>query len=403
MTGLSAPPLSLYVHMPWCVRKCPYCDFNSHAAPDSIPEQQYIAALLEDLDQELNAVAGRSLVSIFFGGGTPSLFTAESIDDFLRGVRERIDCVSDIEVTLETNPGTLEHGRFAGYKAAGVNRISLGAQSFNPQQLQTLGRIHSADDIDRAVEELRSAGLANFNIDLMYALPQQTTEEALEDLRRALALRPTHLSHYQLTLEPGTVFYHRPPPLPDDDASWDMQLACQSELASHGFAQYEISGYSRPGRQCRHNLNYWLFGDYIGIGAGAHGKLTDVERQSVTRTVRTRQPRQFLRLSGAARVSERRVVAWDELPLEFMLNALRLNDGFETHEFETRTGLAIDAIASTLADAQRSNLLAQVAGTRWLPTELGRRFLNDLQSMFLPHAAPRASSLHPLGIADQPS
>jgi oxygen-independent coproporphyrinogen-3 oxidase len=388
MSQLVAPPLALYVHMPWCVRKCPYCDFNSHAAPERIPQQQYITALLEDLDEELAGVADRTLVSIFFGGGTPSLFTAEAVDEFLRGVRARIAWSEDIEVTLETNPGTLERGRFSGYKAAGVNRISLGAQTFDGQQLQTLGRIHSADDIHRAVEELNSAGLDNFNIDLMYALPEQTIDAAIRDVEQAIALQPTHLSHYQLTLEPGTVFYHRPPPLPDQDASWDMQQECQRVLAGHGFEQYEISGYARAQRRCRHNLNYWLFGDYIGIGAGAHGKITDVLNQRVIRTVRHRQPREYLRSVQGSRAIERRIVEVEELPLEFMLNALRLNDGFTVQEFETRTGLRITDIGATLEQALRKGMLI-AQGQRWGVSELGRRFLNDLQGMFLPDATTR--------------
>lgn len=385
MSLLVAPPLSLYVHMPWCVRKCPYCDFNSHAAPERIPQREYIAALLDDLDQDLSAVAGRPLVSIFFGGGTPSLFEPDAIDELLRGVRARIDCLPDMEVTLETNPGTLEHGLFAGYKSAGVNRISLGAQTFDEQQLATLGRIHGAGDIYRAVEELHVAGLDNFNIDLMYALPAQTTEAAIADLEKAIALRPTHLSHYQLTLEPGTVFYHRPPPLPDQDASWDMQLACQELLATHGYAQYEVSGYAQTARRCRHNLNYWLFGDYIGIGAGAHGKLTDAANDRIVRSVRHRQPREYLRQRGPTRIAEKRVVGTDELPLEFMLNALRLANGFAIDEFESRTGLPIATLAPALARCEKKGLLER-RDVRWLPTELGRRFLNDLQAMFLPEA-----------------
>lgn len=383
MTALTAPPLSLYVHMPWCVAKCPYCDFNSHAAPERIPHADYIAALLDDLDQELPALEGRALVSIFFGGGTPSLFTAEAIEEFLNGVRARIACVDDIEVTLETNPGTLEHGRFAGYKAAGVNRISLGAQTFDARQLRTLGRIHGVDDIHRAVDELHAAGIDNFNIDLMYALPEQTIEAALRDLELGIALDPPHLSHYQLTLEPGTVFYHRPPSLPDQDASWDMQLACQALLAAHGFEQYEISGYARTQRQCRHNLNYWLYGDYVGIGAGAHGKVTLTGSREIVRTVRHRMPREYLSRKGAARLAERRVVARDELPLEFMLNALRLVAGFDGAEFEQRTGLELRSIQPTLEEARRKKLLER-AGDRWRPTALGRQFLNDLQALFLP-------------------
>jgi putative oxygen-independent coproporphyrinogen III oxidase len=380
---LTAPPLSLYVHMPWCVRKCPYCDFNSHVAPTRIPEQQYVAALLDDLEQDLPLVAGRPITSIFFGGGTPSLFAPEAIDSLLSGVRTRVPFDPNIEITLEANPGTIEHGRFGGYKAAGVTRVSLGAQTFDEQRLRALGRIHTAGDIHRAIDELSTAGLTNFNIDLMYALPGQQIEEAVTDLRTAIALNPTHISHYQLTLEPGTVFYHRPPVLPDQDASWEMQVDCQSVLASLGFDQYEVSAYARAGRECRHNLNYWRFGDYIGIGAGAHGKLTDASNGQVVRTVRHRQPREYLRQPGDARLSERRVVTEKEVPFEFMLNALRLTDGFSTREFEDRTGIALSAVTRTLLQAQDKGLLEQ-GRERWRPTELGRRFLNDLQELFLP-------------------
>jgi oxygen-independent coproporphyrinogen-3 oxidase len=392
MATLVAPPLSLYVHMPWCVRKCPYCDFNSHVAPERLPQDEYIAALLDDLDQDIALAAGRSISSIFFGGGTPSLFSPESIDAFLSGVRSRIAFDADIEVTLEANPGTIEHGRFAGYKGAGITRVSLGAQTFDEARLRALGRIHTAGDIHRAVEELKTAGLTNFNIDLMYALPNQSIDAALADVREAISLEPTHISHYQLTLEPGTVFYHRPPILPDPDASWDMQVACQVVLAEHGFAQYEVSAYARESRRCRHNVNYWLYGDYIGIGAGAHGKLTDPAGAQVVRTVRHRQPREFLRQSGASRLSERRTVSSTDLPLEFMLNALRLTDGFRLREFEDRTGLHRDAIAGALNDAHAKGLMVESSG-HWRPTELGWRFLNDVQALFLPDSEAEAVAL----------
>lgn len=383
MSGLALPPLALYVHMPWCVRKCPYCDFNSHAIGSEMPEREYVTALLDDLEQDLDAVQGRELVSIFFGGGTPSLFSPESIAEIVSGVRQRVRCAPDVEITLEANPGTIEHGRFRGYKAAGVTRVSLGAQSFDDRHLKALGRIHGAGDIERAVEELQRAGFENFNLDLMYALPDQRLDEAVADIRRALSLEPAHISHYQLTLEPGTVFFHRPPPLPDQDASWEMQQACTALLAEHGYEQYEVSAYARAGRQCKHNLNYWQFGDYIGIGAGAHGKLTDVARKQIVRTVRHRQPRDYLRRQGSDRTSERRIVAADELAFEFMLNVLRLRIGFAASEFEARTGVAVDAIREPLERAIAQGLLVR-QGDRWRPTDRGHLFLNDLQALFLP-------------------
>jgi oxygen-independent coproporphyrinogen-3 oxidase len=378
--SLLPPPLALYVHLPWCVRKCPYCDFNSHAAPSILPQREYVDALLEDLDLDLSVVPSRSLVSIFFGGGTPSLFSPEEIGRFLGAVRAHVACVSDLEVTLEANPGTIEHGRFAGYREAGVTRVSLGVQSFNELHLKALGRIHGSTDVYRAVDELGRAGLDNFNLDLMYGLPQQSAEQALEDLRCALALQPAHISHYQLTLEPGTVFHHRPPVLPDDEQTWQMQTQCQSLLAQHGYEQYEISAYARDGRRCRHNLNYWEFGDYVGIGAGAHGKLTG---DKIERTVRSRQPRDYLSRSPAARVTERREVAQEELAFEFMLNALRLTHGFDVSVFEARTGLGIDFIQPQLKRAGDRGLIDAKDG-RLRPTDFGTRFLNDLQGIFLP-------------------
>lgn len=391
MTTPPAPlPLSLYVHMPWCVRKCLYCDFNSHAAPAQIPQRGYIEALLQDLESDLPDVQGRSLSSIFFGGGTPSLFAPEEIGRLLEGVRARIDFDPDIEISLEANPGTIEHGRFASYRAAGVNRVSLGAQSFEPAHLQALGRIHDSGDIARAVEELLSAGIDNFNLDLMYGLPGQTLAQALADLEAALRLAPTHLSHYQLTLEPGTVFYHRPPSLPDAELIWRMQIECQARLAARGFGQYEVSAYASAGRRSRHNLNYWEFGDYLGIGAGAHGKLTIFQpgRRQVLRTLRTRMPRTYMAQAPAQRRCERRVVPLEDLPFEYMLNALRLVEGFEEADFEARAGLESAVVAPTLAAAQQRRLIEpirrQEGSTRWRPTELGRRFLNDLQQMFLP-------------------
>ena len=380
-------PVSIYVHLPWCVSKCPYCDFNSHARPDVLPEQEYVAALFADLDRDLELVAGRPVSSVFLGGGTPSLFGVGTIAALLEGLGARLPFLPDAEITMEANPGTIEHGRFAGYAKAGVNRVSLGAQSFNAQSLDLLGRIHGPGEIGVAVAELVDAGIENFNLDLMYALPLQTREAALADLEAALALGPAHISHYQLTLEPGTAFFHRPPPLPDDDLAWEMQLDCQARLSTAGFAHYEISAYARPGRQCRHNLNYWRFGDYLGIGAGAHGKLT-VDRQ-VVRTEKPRSPRAYLEAGG--RTGTRRAVPDPQLPFEYMLNALRLTDGFRTADFERATGLATGEISSTLATLEARGLIASHAG-RMQPTALGFRFLNDVMAAFLPADATPGSA-----------
>jgi oxygen-independent coproporphyrinogen-3 oxidase len=379
------PPLALYVHMPWCVKKCPYCDFNSHQLTTERADRAYLDWLLEDFAREAPALAARRIETVFFGGGTPSLFAPEDIAHLLRGLRERAEFAADVEVTLEANPGTIERGRFAGYRDAGVNRVSLGAQTFSAGALAALGRIHSADDTLRAVDELRAAGLPNFNLDLMYALPGQTVEAALADVTTACALRPEHISHYQLTLEPGTVFYARPPQsLPDEDAAWLMQTECQRVLRDAGFAQYEVSAYARAGARCRHNLNYWLFGDYVGIGAGAHGKLTTRTPQAILRTAKPKQPREFqLRLqAGAEPIGERRVIPAAELAFEFMLGALRLNEGFAERLFETRTGLAMRAIEPALVRAKDRGLIAE-QDRFWCATDLGRRFLNDLTSAFL--------------------
>jgi oxygen-independent coproporphyrinogen-3 oxidase len=371
------------------VRKCPYCDFNSHAAPAAIPQQQYIDALLEDLAIDAAAAQGRALVSVFFGGGTPSLFTPDQVGRFLEAARAQVAFAPDAEITLEANPGTIEHGRFSGYRDAGVNRVSLGAQTFDAAHLQTLGRIHSSGDIARAVEEVVSAGIENFNLDLMYGLPAQTRQQALADLDAALALGPAHISHYQLTLEPGTVFYHRPPPLPDSDAIWQMQLDCQQRFAARGYEHYEVSAYARAGRRSRHNLNYWQFGDYIGVGAGAHGKLTwlasaERSRPAIVRSARIKQPREFLRRAAAERISDRFTVESAELPFEYMLNVLRLTDDFTEADYEARTGLAFASVAQAIADARRKGLLEGNDAGRWRVTDLGQRFLNDLQALFLP-------------------
>lgn len=395
--SLIAPPLALYIHIPWCVKKCPYCDFNSHNAPDrALPQKEYVTALLADLDLDLReyagALHGRTICSVFFGGGTPSLFAPESIAAILDGAAQRIPFARDAEITLETNPGTVEHGRFDGYRRAGVNRISFGVQSFDDDKLQRLGRIHNASEAEYAVKSAQDAGLDNLNLDLMYALPTQLLRGALSDVEQAIALQPAHISHYQLTLEPNTAFAANPPPLPEDDDAWDMQEACQTRLAAAGFAQYETSAYAQPGRQCAHNLTYWRFGDYLGIGAGAHAKLSDGETNSIRRRWKVRAPNAYLTHAGTVRaVGGDDPVAVNQLPFEFMLNALRLRDGFAMADFDATTGLARDTLTASLAQA-RSREWLDIVDDRVVTTELGRRFLNDVIALFLPDS-PRRSTL----------
>ena len=376
--------LALYVHMPWCVRKCPYCDFNSHQLKSGQPDAAYIDALIRDFDAEAPRLEGRRIDTVFFGGGTPSLFAPSDFARLLEKLKSRIAFADDVEITLEANPGTIERGRFSGYAEAGINRVSLGAQSFDAAALKALGRIHSAEDTHRAVEELKAAKLDNFNLDLMYALPQQTLEQAANDVQIACSLQPAHISYYQRTLEPGTVFHSRPPALPDEEAAWEIQLAGQKLLGDFGYAQYEVSAYAKPGAQCRHNLNYWLFGDYAGIGAGAHGKVSLELPQKILRTVKPKQPRDYQAAIGRAAlgVGDSSYIAAADLPFEFMLNALRLNDGFGSDCYEARTGLQLRDLDEKLAQAQARGLLESVA-SRWRPTSLGRRFLNDLQASFL--------------------
>ncbi|MBT2115748.1 radical SAM family heme chaperone HemW [Dyella sp. LX-66] len=385
---LLAPPLSLYVHMPWCVKKCPYCDFNSHGLRgEPPPYERYVDLLLADLDADradfAAALHGRSVHSIFFGGGTPSLFAPELIARFLDGVRERLPLAPEAEITLETNPGTVEHGRFDGYLAAGVNRLSFGIQSFDDDKLRRLGRIHSAGEAEAAVKSAQDAGYANINLDLMYALPEQTLDGALDDVARAVALAPTHISHYQLTLEPNTAFAANPPPLPDDDHAWAMQEACEQALATAGYGQYEISAYAQPGRRCAHNLNYWRFGDYLGIGAGAHGKLSDAAAGEVRRRWKTRHPRAWMEAAaGPGRIGGDQAVDAAELPFEYMLNALRLVHGVPMAEFEARTGLPAGRIAAALAKCRERGWLAEDPALLHT-TGLGQRFLNDVIAAFL--------------------
>ncbi|MBW7901326.1 MAG: oxygen-independent coproporphyrinogen III oxidase-like protein [Rhodocyclaceae bacterium] len=377
----SQPPLSLYVHVPWCVQKCPYCDFNSHEARAAIPEEEYVAALVADLESALPLVWGRRVVSIFIGGGTPSLLSGEAVDALLTAVRTRLQLVPDAEITLEANPGTAEAARFAAYRAAGVNRLSLGVQSFDDRHLRVLGRIHDGFEARRAIE-LAARHFERFNLDLMYGLPAQTLAEALADLDAALAFAPPHLSCYQLTLEPNTRFAAEPPVLPEMDACADMQEAIEARLAAAGYRHYETSAFARPGCECQHNLNYWLFGDYLGIGAGAHGKLTLHDR--VLRQMRWKQPAQYLKQVAAGQpVHEESAVAADDLPFEFMMNALRLVDGFDPALFEARTTLPLFAIDGELRRAEADGLIER-SPQRIAPTARGQRFLNELLRRFLP-------------------
>ncbi|MDA5564019.1 radical SAM family heme chaperone HemW [Cobetia sp. MMG027] len=397
MSVESLPPLSLYIHVPWCVRKCPYCDFNSHGVGRDahLPEVEYITALLADLDQDLQCLQGqpeRELQSIFIGGGTPSLLSGQAYQRLFDGIRERVALSEGCEITLEANPGTLEQGRFAAYRAAGINRLSIGVQTFQPEQLSVLGRIHSAQEAERAVASARAAGFDNFNIDLMHGLPGQTLETALDDIQRALALKPTHLSWYQLTLEPNTEFYSRPPVLPEDDLLWDIQDHGHEMLESGGFRRYEISAYALEGRGARHNLNYWKFGDYLGIGAGAHGKLTLAKTDSsgnftgelqLQRRWKSRQPQAYLRRMQDPRgfIAGQQEIAPEELSLEFMMNALRLTDGVSFEEMRRTTGLEREALEPGLSLARARGLIVEDdALLRASPQ--GLLFLNDLLAMF---------------------
>ncbi len=366
-------PLALYLHFPWCVKKCPYCDFNSHALSGSLPAERYIARLIEDFS--LNSGIGRKITSIFMGGGTPSLFSAKELSPLFDVILPH--CERDLEITLEANPGTIERGQFKDYFDLGINRISLGVQSFNEKHLKKLGRIHNTDDIFKAVDELTSAGFSNFNLDLMHGLPDQTPEEALSDLKQAIDLNPTHLSWYQLTIEPNTYFATKPPTLPNDDALADIEDAGFKLLAQAGFERYEVSAFARDGRYCQHNLNYWQFGDYLGIGAGAHGKI------NLTRTTKPKLPKTYMGMFPPAT----EVIASDALPFEFMMNALRLTHGFPIPLFEERTGLPLTLIAPTLQTLYQKKLLIAEHG-RIKTTPLGQRFLNDVLEQFLPHDPP---------------
>jgi len=380
---VSPPPLSLYIHLPWCVRKCPYCDFNSHRAGEAPPKQRYIEALLMDLSREAAQASGRTIDSIFLGGGTPSLFSPDEINALLKGVRALFVIAGDAEVTMEANPGTVECGSPAGYRAAGINRLSIGAQSFDDERLSTLGRIHSSADIVRAVEDAKDGGFTNINIDLMHGLPDQTAEMALDDLSAAIRLEPSHISWYQLTLEPNTIFHARPPAnLPDDDLAYEIQDRGQALLAEQDFAQYEISAYARNGKQCRHNLNYWLFGDYLAVGAGAHGKITTAD--GIFRYQKPANPLQYMMSQEEVNESTAlKALTPADRMFEFMLNALRLNDGFAEELFCQRTALSSDALMDATKAVQEKGLMERREDGVWKPSKLGARFLNDLQAEFI--------------------
>jgi putative oxygen-independent coproporphyrinogen III oxidase len=375
------PPLSLYVHIPWCVRKCPYCDFNSHEAKSSLPEELYVDALMQELDMQLGSVQERKLVSIFFGGGTPSLFSAKAIERILSGVAKRVAMQSDIEITLEANPGTIDQVRFRDFYLAGINRLSLGIQSLQDDKLKSLGRIHDSDNAKRAITFAQESGFTNFNLDLMYGLPNQSIDDAMYDIETALKFKPTHFSWYQLTIEPNTLFYRQTPVLPADDMIWDMQQQGQQCIKKAGFQQYEVSAYAQSARQCAHNLNYWEFGDYLGIGAGAHSKMTDKTSGMVTRFSQVKHPRDYLDANKRLSPLHHQVLEKD-LIFEFMLNALRLTDGFSVELFQARTGISFERIQPLLRTAIHRGLIINDSEII-IPTELGKKFLNDLVALFL--------------------
>ena len=378
-----APPLALYVHIPWCLQKCPYCDFNSHTISGGLDESAYIAALLRDLDSDLSLVADRELISVFIGGGTPSLFSGSAIGWLLDGVRSRLACAPDLEVTIEANPGAVDQEHFKAYRRAGVNRISIGVQSFASEPLQALGRIHGPEEAVAAVAAARAAGIGNLNLDIMYGLPGQTQELAHQDLAKAISLGPEHISYYQLTIEPNTRFYAAPPVLPGDDQLWGIETKGHELLQAAGYRQYEVSALARAGFECRHNRNYWEFGDYLGIGAGAHGKISDVARGQIRRTRRPRSPELYLKTAGIPDPSSHtRYVTEQELALEFMLNALRLQQGFPPKLFEQRTGLPLPGIEKELDQAVERGLL-ELSDELIRPTAIGSRFLNELLGIFM--------------------
>ncbi|WP_353573196.1 radical SAM family heme chaperone HemW [Candidatus Albibeggiatoa sp. nov. BB20] len=378
------PPLSLYIHIPWCVQKCPYCDFNSHAVQqNNVPEHAYIQALLADLEQDLPKIWGRKIISIFIGGGTPSLFSPDNIDLLLTELRSRLSILPQAEITLEANVGTVDNAHIQGFKQAGINRLSLGVQSFDDHQLKVLGRIHDRNQAIHAIQ-ITQQQFEQFNIDLMFGLPQQNVEMAMNDLQIALQFKPPHLSWYQLTVEPNTWFYHHPPKTPSDDETWDIQQAGQQLLAQQGYENYEISAYTQKGQKCKHNLNYWQFGDYLGIGAGAHGKISDAAQNTITRMSKQRHPQTYLETAHTPRVIvQQQQLNREDIGLEFMLNALRLKQGFLIQDFETFTHLPFSDIATPVNQALQKNWLAQ-QGNCIYPTDLGQQFLNDVLALFMP-------------------
>ena len=380
----ATPPLSLYIHIPWCVRKCPYCDFNSHEARDEIPEAAYIDALIADLEQDLPAVWGRTVETVFFGGGTPSLFSPEGIDRLLADVRARIPLKPQAEITLEANPGTVDHARFKGFREAGINRLSIGIQSFQPELLKKIGRIHSDTEAITAVEAAHQAGFENFNLDLMFGLPGQTQKQALQDLQMARDLKPAHISWYELTIEPNTWFHRHPPQRPDDNTLWEMQQAGRALLEAAGYQRYEVSAYGRAQQQCRHNMNYWQFGDYLGIGAGAHAKISDAATQGITRTAKQRHPRNYLENAHtSARIGSSTRIKPADAVLEFAMNALRLDQGFSPAAFTAATGLSYTGIESIVNKGVTDGLLSDDAGVI-RTTPKGQRFLNELLQHWMP-------------------
>ncbi len=374
-------PLSLYIHIPWCVRKCPYCDFNSHESRETIPEDLYVKTLLCDLDQQITRLENRSLVSIFFGGGTPSLFSPKAIENLLQGIHQRIAWSESIEITLEANPGTVDEARFLGFRQAGVNRLSIGVQSLQDEKLRALGRIHNRDYALRAIDAAFNAGFDHFNLDLMHGLPGQSIDDALSDLNDALGFQPPHVSWYQLTIEPNTFFHHRPPVLPPDDTLWDIQEQGKIVLQQAGLNQYEISAYAKPGHECVHNTNYWDFGDYLGIGAGAHSKITDSENQMIIRHSQIKNPRDYLNPTKNLTASKN-ILTEKDILFEFMLNALRLTKGVSTNLLTERTGLEVNALEPMLSFAKEKKLMIDHPN-RLCATEMGQRFLNDVIGLFL--------------------